>query len=377
MHGYWDADPRLGGSALSKGKTHDRSGCRLVAKVKAGSRKNMRRYGNLFNAIINPENIYLAFCKARRGRRWQDTVKKIEQNLDGNLENIRKSLIERTFKTSMYREKTIYEPKKRVIYILPFYPDRIVQHTLMAVIAPIWDKMFIDDSYACREGKGMHQASRRVMQFIRKAKYCLQCDISKFYPSIDQNILSWLIRQKIKCPDTLWLMDDIIYSYPGGKNTPIGNLTSQWFGNLYLNELDQWIKHSLKMKHYLRYCDDFIIFHNDKQFLSDLREQIREFLAEKLTLTFSRAEIYPVSTGVEFVGYRHFRDHILLRKSTAKRIKKRLQKLPGRLNHGDIDLDGMRSSIASTEGWMQWANAYNLSIKLKIAQLKAQYGWAA
>lgn len=337
----------------------------------------MRRHGNLFEKIVSEENIYNAYCKARRGRRWQNTVKIFEKDLDANLARIRESLMEKTYSTSQYREKVIYEPKQRTIFILPFAPDRIVQHALMAVIAPIWDKLFISDTYACREGKGMHRASKRVMEFMRKNKYCLHCDISKFYPSISHEILFQIIKRKIKCPDTLWLLRDVVFSYPGGKNAPIGNLTSQWFGNLYLNELDQWIKQHWRLKHYLRYCDDFIVFHCDKRFLASLREQIREFLAEKLALTFSRAEIYPVTTGVEFVGYRHFGSHILLRKSTTKRIKKRMASLCWQIKHGRISTVQARSSLASTEGWMKWANTQNLSLKLQVEDIKTEYGWAA
>jgi RNA-directed DNA polymerase len=337
----------------------------------------MKRHGNLFEQIADPANIHRAYCKARRGRRWQNTVKTFERNLDQNLDRIRDSLIDKTFKTSNYREKIIHEPKTRTIYILPFYPDRIVQHAAMAVIAPIWDRMFIHDSYACRENKGMHLASKRVMRFMQSAKYCLHCDISKFYPTIDHDILYDLIQHKIKCKDTLWLLRDIIYSFPGGKNAPIGNLTSQWFGNLYMDELDQWVKNYWKIKHYVRYCDDFIVFCDDKSFLHTLRDQICEFLKTRLSLTFSKAEIYPVSTGVEFVGYRHFGDHVLLRKSTTKRIKKRIQSLPGRMKSGQITLDQMRSSVASTEGWLKWANTHNLSISLKLDKIKDQYGCAA
>ncbi len=337
----------------------------------------MKRHGKLFEKIVSKENVFNAYCKARRGRRWQNTVKVFEQNLDENINGVRESLLNKTYTTASYREKIVYEPKKRIIYILPFAPDRIVQHALMAVIAPIWDKLFISDSYACREGKGMHLASRRVMEFVRKNRYCLHCDISKFYPSIDHDILFNLVNRKIKCKETLWLLQNIVYSFPGGKNAPIGNLTSQWFGNLYMNELDQWIKNYWLVKHYIRYCDDFILFHDDKAFLHTLRDQICEFLKTRLTLTFSKAEIYPVSTGVEFVGYRHFRNYILLRKSTTKRIKKRIAAIPWQIKHGKVTAEQARSSLASTEGWMKWANTQNLVLKLRVENIKEKYGWAA
>jgi len=336
----------------------------------------MKRHGNLFKKIIDPDNIYNAYINARKGKSWQDTVKNFEKNLEVNLQNIRQSLIDKTFSTAEYSKKTIYEPKERIIYILPFSPDRIIQHALMAVLIPIWDPLFIHDSYSCRKGKGMHRASQKVMKHIKHGGFCLYCDISKFYPSIDHEILFEIIKQKIKCKDTLWLIDNIIRSFPGGKNTPIGNFTSQWFGNIYMNELDQWLKHEHKVKNYLRYCDDFIIFHDDKAYLHKLKEAIEQYLYNNLKLTFSKWSIYPVSKGVEFVGYRHFKNHILLRKSTTKRIKKRIKALPYKLKTKTINLDQFRSSIASTEGWMKWANTYNLSLKLEISEIKKEYGWS-
>ena len=175
----------------------------------------MKRHGNLFEQIITTENIFEAYRKARRGRGWQDTIKNFDKDLNGNLRDIQQSLIDKTFTTSEYRTRVIHEPKERTIYILPFAPDRIVQHALMSIVAPIWDRMFIHDSYACRVGKGMHRASKRTMEYVRRNKYCLQCDISKFYPSIDHDIMFEIIKRKIKCKDTLWLLKNILYSYPG------------------------------------------------------------------------------------------------------------------------------------------------------------------
>lgn len=208
------------------------------------------------------------------------------------------------------------------------------------------------------------------MEFVRKYKYCLKCDISKFYPNVNHDILYDIVQRKIKCKDTLWLLRDIIYSYPGATNVPIGNFTSQWFGNLYLNELDKLIKHTYKIRGYLRYCDDFCLFHNDKGLLREMREIIREFIATKLELRFSFAELFPVTQGVDFLGYRHFPQYILLRKRTAKRVKKRLAALPGLLYSGKVNIDQYRSILASTKGWLRWANTHNLSIALDIERLE-------
>jgi len=329
----------------------------------------MKRHGNLFEQIISEENIYLAYLRARKGKSWQDTVKNFEKDLDLNITKIHESLVNRTFTTSPYITKTIYEPKTRLIYKLPFNPDRIIQHALLNILEPIWDNLFIFDSYACRTGKGMHAGSTRTMEFVRKNKYCLKCDISKFYPSIQHDILFEIVKRKIKCKDTLWLIKDIIYSIGSNTNVPIGNYTSQWFGNLYMNELDQLIKHKFHIKHYIRYCDDFLLFHDDKQLLGGMAEIIEKFLKERLDLKFSKCDLFPVSRGVDFLGYRHFRGYILVRKSTAKRTKKRFKRLPILLSKGRISIDQYRSSLASTMGWLKWSNSYNLRQSLEIDEL--------
>lgn len=330
----------------------------------------MRRHGDLWTKILDKDNIYAAYEAARKGKRWQNTVQRFENDLDQNLERIRQSLLHKSFTTSPYKEKMIYEPKKRIIYKLPFSPDRIVQHALMNVIEPIWDALFIKDSYACRKQKGIHAGSRRTMELVRKYRYCLKLDIRKFYPCVDHDILYEIIRKKIKCPDTLWLLKDIVYSYPGGKNVPIGNYTSQWFGNLYLNEMDQWLKQQHRVKAYLRYCDDFCLFHNEKPWLNEMAGKIERFLADRLALQLSKCDLFPVSRGVDFLGYRHFPRYVLVRKRTKKRIQKRLRDLPRMLRKGAISSESYRSSIASTLGWLKWANAYHLRKCLKIDELQ-------
>jgi retron-type reverse transcriptase len=329
----------------------------------------MKRHGNLFDKITSSENLRLAYEKARRGKSRMHNVQRFERDVDGNLERIRQSLVDQTFTTSGYQVKKIIVPKERDIYVLPFAPDRIVQHAIMNILEPLWDALFIADSYACRVGKGIHAGSLRTMQFVRQYRYVLKCDIAKFYPSIDHDVLYGIVQRKIKCPDTLRLLRDIIYSAPGGKNAPIGNYTSQWFCNIYLNELDQLVKHHYKVKGYLRYCDDFCLFSDDKKYLRQLAAELKVFLADRLKLTFSKCELFPVSQGVDFLGYRHFRNYILVRKSTAARVKRRLANLPRLLAAGEITEEQYRSSIASTRGWLKWANTHNLSVALELDRL--------
>jgi len=319
----------------------------------------MKRHGNLFPYIVDFDNIKRAVRKARLGKSTKNNVRLFDRNIDDNIRKIQQALIDKTFTTSKYQTKTIYEPKVRTIYILPFNPDRIVQHAVMNVVAPIWDKILISDSYACREGKGIHAGSRRTSGFVRQYGYCLKCDVAKFYQSVNHDILFEIIRHKIKCPDTLWLLHDIIYSYPGYTNVPIGNYTSQWFGNLYLNELDVLVKHKYKIKGYIRYCDDFCLFHNDKRILNRLANEIKAFMADRLKLTLSKCDVFPVSHGVDYLGYRHFRDKILLRKSTAKRVDRKIKVMPSQLLAGYITETRFVSTLASFSGWIRWANTKN------------------
>ena len=329
----------------------------------------MKRHNNLFERIVSIENLQLAATKAKKGKLWQNTVKNFEQNEVSNLLKLQQDLKDGTFNTSSYKIKKIYEPKERDIYVLPFYPDRIVQHAIMNVLEPIWDNLFIHNSYACRKGKGQHKGSIKCAEYVRRNKYCLKCDIRKFYPSINHNILFDIIKRKIKCKRTLQLLQDIIYSIEGGTNVPIGNYTSQWFGNLYLNELDTYIKHTLKIKYYARYSDDFILFSNSKQELLQSELSIEKFITTKLKLNFSKSSVFPVTQGVDYLGYRHFKDYILLRKSTAKRVKRRMLRLPKMLANELITKEQYVSSIQSTNGWLKWASTNNLNISLKIKEL--------
>lgn len=337
----------------------------------------MKRYGNIWNKIISPENIFLAYKKSREGKGWQRTIKKVEENLEEKLSSLRDTLINKTFKPAKYVEMEIYEPKKRIIYKLPYYPDRIIHHALMRIISPIWDKMFIKDSYACRPGKGQHIAVQRAMQFALRNKYILQCDISKFYPSVDHDILMNIIRQKIKDVNVLELIEKIVRSFPGNKNVPIGNYTSGWFGNLYLNELDKFIKQKLFIKDYIRFSDDFLIFLNNKHELKNKLNLIKNFINDALKLKFSKSNIFSTSLGIDFLGYRIFPNnkhgYILLRKRTVKRTKIRLKTIPWKLKHNLMTKDQVISSLASTYGVLKWCNSYNLRKKLNIEKIKNEF----
>lgn len=334
----------------------------------------MKRYGNLWQRLISYENLYLAYTKAREGRGNLESVKRFEKDIEGNLKKLQQDLINHNFTTANYNTRIIYEPKKRVIYILPFFPDRILQHALMNVIAPIFHRTFIKDTYACIPNRGLHAGLVRANSYAQRNKYCLKMDIKKFYPSINHQILYNLIERKIKDKDVLWLIKDIIYSFEGETNCPIGNLTSQWFGNIYLTQLDYFVKQELKAKDYIRCCDDFLVFSNDKKQLRDFAKRIEEFLDTKLHLMMSKCDLFHVSRGVDFLGYRYFKGYILLRKRTARGIIRRLKKLYSEYDKGHIHPEKMLSHLSSVEGYTRWANSHNfrkhINLENRIREVK-------
>lgn len=326
----------------------------------------MKRFGNLWHKVISYENLYSAYLKARQGRGNLESVKRFEQDIEGNLKRLQQSLINKTFTTSNYNTRTIYEPKQRIIYILPFYPDRILQHALMNIIAPIFHARFISDTYACIPDRGLHAGLIKANSYVQKNKYCLKMDIKKFYPSIHHETLYRIIERKIKDKDVLWLVANIINSFQGDRNCPIGNLTSQWFGNIYLTQLDYFCKQNLRAKNYIRYCDDFLIFSNSKEELNKNAQLIQEYLGNVLKLRMSKCDLFPVTRGVDFLGYRYFKGYILLRKRTARGIIRRLKKLYSEYDKGHIDAEKMLSHLSSVEGYISWANSYNFRRKINI-----------
>lgn len=332
----------------------------------------MKRHGNLFSKIIDIENIRLAEKLAAKGKRNQRQVRKFEENLEEKLVKIQQLLANKNFHTAAYRKKTIYEPKKREISILPYSPDRIVQHALINVLEPIWEGMMIADSYACLKKRGLHAGSKRTMDFVRKHTWCGKCDVSKFYYSIHHDKLIAILERKIKDKNVMYLLKDIIDSTPGNIGLPIGNITSQWFGNIYLNELDTYIKQTLHWKDgYIRYCDDFIFTADSKEEIWKVMLAARKFIETECGMKLSKFTVFPLSHGVDFLGYRHFKGgYILLRKSTSKRVKKKLKAIPYELKHRHMDAQHAESVVASYKGWLRWANTHNLSIATQIIDLE-------
>lgn len=307
----------------------------------------MKRYNNLYNKIISIENLKLADSKARKGKSKQYGVKKHLENEEKNIIKLNKLLLNKDFTTSEYNTFTIFEGKEREIFQLPYYPDRIVHHGIMNILEPIFVSIFTADTYSCIKGRGVHSASyklRKVLkQDLQNTKYCLKIDIKKFYPSIDNSTLKNLFRRKFKDESLLYLLDNIVDSTNG---VAIGNYTSQFFANFYLTYFDHWIKEDLKVKYFFRYCDDMILLSNNKNELWEYFYSIKSYLENNLKLEIKgNYQVFPVhDRGIDWVGYKHFHTHVLIRKS----IKKRYIKNKNKINH---------------KGWLIHANTVNLRNK--------------
>lgn len=305
----------------------------------------MKTFKNLFPQIVQFENLLSAAYKAARGKRERIYVMAFFEALEENLFALQEQLIGKTYTPGKYSTFRIYQPKPRMISAAPFR-DRVVHHALMNIISPLLERSFIYDSYANRVDKGTHRAIRRYQSFLRKYDYVLKCDIRKYFPSIDHEVLKFVIRKKISDKDTLWLIDRIIDRsnlqdivvdyYPGDdllaplqrrKGLPIGNLTSQFFANLYLNPLDHFIKETLRCPAYLRYVDDFALFSDSKEELTVWKEDIVSFLEKyRLRLHPRHCQVISSQTGSRFLGQVILRSYRCLRGENVRRFKKRLRK---------------------------------------------------
>jgi hypothetical protein len=323
----------------------------------------MKRYGYLYGAITDYNNIVLAHKKAKQGKSYYEEVQLIDQEPTKYFEAIQAMLIDKTFRTSPYRTKMIHEPKERIIYKLPYYPDRIVHHAIMNVLQPIWDTIFIEDLYSAIPGRGLHEGTIKLRKWLHNkeaTRYCLKFDIAQYYPSVSHDILFGLIARKIKCRDTLWLLEGIVRSPGGTANIPIGNYLSQYFGNIYLNYFDHWLKEEHRVRYYMRYGDDGIILNGSKQRLNDLLYDINIYLEDELALTLNnKTQLFKVDgRGIDFLGYRCFRDYTLLRKSSANRFKKKVGFIER--NSKVLPPQHIISSVMSYCGWIDWCNGHNL-----------------
>lgn len=323
---------------------------------------------------------------------------RFSSNLESNLIDIQNHFIYGTYRAGKYRPFYVFEPKKRLVMALPFR-DRVVQWAIYRQLFPLIEKQFIFDSYACRKGKGSHRAANRLQYWLRQTEqkperyYYLKLDVSKYFYRVDHEVLIEILNRKIKDKALIDLLTTIIqcedmkFGLPLGCDPdaigpdewlddvgmPIGNLTSQMFANLYLNEVDQYAKHVLKLHYYVRYMDDIIILHPDKRFLAQVKQEIEAFMNDNLRLNLNRkTAIRPCSMGIDFVGFRIWATHRKLKKKTAQKIQSRVKFLSSALKSGEISRETFDRSIASYRGMLKHFNSYGFRQKLNRIYREAE-----
>lgn len=356
----------------------------------------MKSYRNLYPQIATFQNLLDAFNKARKGKRGKAGVAAFEYNLERELLRLEHELKEETWRPGGYTSFYVTDPKRRKISAAPFR-DRVVHHALVNMTGPIYERQFIHDSYANQVGKGTHRAMDRCTQFVRGNRYVLQGDIAQFFPSVDHAILRDILARPLRDEPTMRLMEHIIASGVGvldseytphwfpqdfdasdgqgsllarlrPRGLPIGNLTSQFWANVLLNELDQYVKRGLKCKAYIRYVDDFLLFHNDKAQLQEWKLAIAAFLDNlRLQLHPRKSVIFPSRLGVTFLGFRHFATHRRLRMSNVLRFRRKLQRLANAYAAGELLLEKVNQSVQS---WVSHA-AHGDTWQLRQAMLSS------
>jgi RNA-directed DNA polymerase len=320
-----------------------------------------------YHDIISPENLFEAWQDFVRGKRRKKDVQEFELHLMDNIFSLHEELVTKTYKHSNYKAFNISDPKPRNIHKAKVR-DRLLHHAIYRILYPFFDTTFIADSYSCRKQKGTHLALKHFRTLAYRASsnhtktlWVLKCDIRKFFASIDQNTLIAILRERVIDQDILWLLQVVIQSFASAEKStvaldlssydkrglPLGNLTSQLLVNIYMNEFDQFMKHRVKAKYYIRYADDFVIFSQDRNWLRVVLLQLNAFLNLRLHLSLhpNKVSMETLSSGVDFLGWVHFSDHQVLRTVTKKRMFKNvrvkkgseatIQSYRGLLKHGN------------------------------------------
>lgn len=324
----------------------------------------MRRFGDLWPRLVSFENLHAAAVEALRGKRSRVCAGRFFRDLEGNLLGLQRELRARGYRPGAYRTFWIQDPKPRRISAAPFR-DRVVHHALVRVIEPLFERRFIHHSYACRCGKGTHRALAQFVRWARSARCVLMLDVRKFFPSIDHSVLKARIRYTVKDPDVLWLCDRIIDGsnaqepiagwFPGDdlfapftrrRGIPIGNLTSQFLANVYLDPLDHYVTDELRCGRYLRYVDDFCCFADDKGELRALRARVSDVLAGlRLRLNEGKSRVRQVSERITFLGFVVGGSDLRLAAGAVRRQRHRLRGLRRRYASGALELDVVAASL--------------------------------
>lgn len=318
-----------------------------------------------YSDIITIENLFQAWDEFKREKRSKKDVQEFERDLEDNLFELYAQLKRKTYRHGTYQEFYVTDPKRRHIH-KSNVRDRVLHHLLYKYLYQLFDKHFIYDSYSCRKDKGTHKSVKRLEKLARIVSknytgecWSLKCDVKKFFASVDHGILKSLIARKVKDKDINWLINNVIDSFSSDKGTgsgiPLGNLTSQIFSNIYLNELDQFIKHKLKMKQYLRYADDFLIITRTTIQYKDYLNVVDKFLRDNLNLELHPKKISErkLTWGIDFCGYIVLPHYILPRTKTKRRILKKVKQ--------GSDYQALQSYL----GYMSHSSSFRLSEKMK------------
>ena len=343
----------------------------------------MKTYKNLYQKIYSFENLISAFRKARKGKSKKDYVINFESELQKNLKCLQEDLINKTYFPSNLKKFIIRDPKTRTIHA-SIFRDRIVHHAIVNILNPIYEKIFIYDSFASRKNKGTHNAINRFESFIKKVSsngrliknnfnnnsiqgYVLKADFKHYFDSVNHEILINILKKKIGDEDLIWLIKIVLSNFEilKGIGMPLGNYTSKFFANVYLNELDYYVKHTLKAKYYIRYVDDFVILHRNKKRLKYFLEHINNFLpCLKIKLHPEKTEIYALRNGINFLGYRIFYHYKLLRKRNIKYFMKKLEKNVSLYDNKEISEEQFESRINGWFGYAKFGNTFNFRNKI-------------
>ena len=324
----------------------------------------IKKYENLYSEICSFKNLMKAWINAKKGKTKRRYVKRFQRNLRNNLLKLKEELINQTYEPCSLKNFVLRDPKTRKISKSAFR-DRVVHHALCNLIVPDFEKGFIYDSHANQIGKGTLKAIERFDKFKRKVSknntrkcFVLKADIKHYFEEIDHQILINIIKKKIKDKKVIWLIKQILSVNNKPKGMPLGNLTSQFFANLYLNELDVYTKHKLRAKHYIRYVDDFVILHESKEQLEEWKNKIDKFLKEKLKIELhpSKSHVLRLNGGINFLGFRIFYHHKLLRKSNLKNFNRKFNNLKILFNEEVI---GREKALGSLEGWLAYCSHAN------------------
>ena len=313
-----------------------------------------------FEDIISPDNLLLAWQEFIKGKRKRKDVQEFQMQLMDNIFSLHSDLVSFTYRHGSYQAFNISDPKPRNIHKATVR-DRLLHHAIYLILYPFFDKTFIADSFSCRKEKGTHKALKRFKYFSYKVsqnntKTCwvLKCDIKKFFASINHEVLLNILVEYIPDKNIIWILKEVVSSFKIGL--PLGNLTSQLLVNIYMNEFDRFVKHKLKIKHYIRYADDFVVLSENKEWLEKQIIFIKEFLNKELKLSLHPDKVFikTLVSGVDFLGWVHFHDHRVLRTTTKRRMIKRIYENP------------KPETINSYLGLLEWGNTQKIRNKIII-----------